>query len=87
MNGGLAMTTTDAFVNADAPGAVAITFNGVPRCVSTGMTLAALIHRLGRTPASVATSVNGRFVPRGERESVVLQEGDEIACFEPIVGG
>ena len=78
---------TQAYVDAHAPGAIAVTVNGAPRHVPPGTTLAQLVERLGRTPASVATSVNGRFVARESRSAVTLQAGAEVACFEPIVGG
>jgi thiamine biosynthesis protein ThiS len=35
----------------------------------------------------VATSVNGVFVPRTQRGSFVLQMGDAVLLFQPIVGG
>lgn len=78
---------TDAYVPADAPGAVAITVNGAARHVAAGTTLARLLERLGHAPASVATAVNGDFVARGARDERVLQPGDHVTCFEPIVGG
>lgn len=52
-----------------------------------GLTLAALLDALGHLPTSVATAVNGRFVPRGERAALVLLDGDAILLFQPIVGG
>lgn len=75
------------FVGADAPDAMAITVNGATRLVRAGATLAGLVRSLGRAPESVATAVNGHFVPRGGREAVVLRAGDAVDCFEPIVGG
>lgn len=76
-----------ACADAHPPGAVAVTVNGGLRYVPPGTTLAQLVDHLGTTPASVATAVNGRFVARQARSAVTLQAGDEVACFEPIVGG
>ena len=78
---------TDAYVPPDAPGAVSITVNGAARHVAPGTTLAALLERLGHPPASVATAVNGNFVPRAARAQRHLQPGDQVTCFEPIGGG
>ncbi|HKX95668.1 MAG TPA: sulfur carrier protein ThiS [Methylibium sp.] len=52
-----------------------------------GSTLAALVERLGHAPASIATAVDGRFVPRAERECETLQDGQTVLLFQPIVGG
>ena len=49
--------------------------------------LAALLQRLGVPAASVATAVNGRFVPREARGDHRLADGDAVTCFQPIVGG
>lgn len=64
-----------------------ITVNGEPRSVDAGATLADLIAALGATPQSLATAVNGEFVPRGARASVPLREGDAVFTFQPITGG
>jgi len=55
--------------------------------VPAGTTLAALVDALGHAPQQVSTAVNGRFVPRDERESCVLRGGDALLLFQPIVGG
>ncbi|MCM5681991.1 sulfur carrier protein ThiS [Schlegelella sp. S2-27] len=78
---------TDAYVSPQQPGAVAINVNGAQRHVARGTTLAALLERLGHPPTSVATAVNGNFVGRAARAGCVLQSGDQVSCFEPIVGG
>jgi sulfur carrier protein len=35
----------------------------------------------------VGTAVNGSFVARAQRDGRVLQAGDEVLLFQPIVGG
>jgi len=52
-----------------------------------GTTLAALLERLQRPPESVATALNGFFVPREARPGTVLGHGDQVLLFKPIVGG
>jgi sulfur carrier protein len=64
-----------------------ITLNGEPRTVDEGATLADLVAALGVTPQSLATAVNGEFVPRGARASRPLREGDAVFTFQPITGG
>jgi sulfur carrier protein len=78
---------TDAYVSPQQPGAVTIHVNGAQRHVARGTTLATLLERLGHAPTSVATAVNGNFVARAARAGCVLQPGDQVSCFEPIVGG
>lgn len=41
----------------------------------------------GATPESLATAVNGQFVPRTLRAVTVLRAGDHILTFQPITGG
>ena len=38
-------------------------------------------------PHSVATAVNGEFVPRTQRARHPLHDGDTVLCFSPITGG
>jgi sulfur carrier protein len=64
-----------------------ITVNGEPRAVEATQTLADLIAALGEPPQSLATAVNGEFVPRSARASVQLRDGDAVFTFQPITGG
>lgn len=64
-----------------------ITINGEPRTVEESTTLADLVAALGQPPASLATAVNGEFVPRSERANVQLRDGDAVFTFQPITGG
>ncbi|MBB4844565.1 sulfur carrier protein [Paucibacter oligotrophus] len=52
-----------------------------------GSTLAQLLAHAQRAPESVATALNGRFVPREARPGTPLHEGDSVLLFKPIVGG
>ena len=64
-----------------------VTVNGEPRTLEDSATLADLVAALGQAPQALATAVNGEFVPRGERASVQLREGDAVFTFQPITGG
>ena len=66
---------------------IGLTLDGKPSSVPAGTTLAALVASLGHAPNKVSTAVNGLFVPRGQREACMLQEGDAVLLFQPIVGG
>jgi sulfur carrier protein len=62
-------------------------FNHLTLPCPEDLTLAALLDRQGVDAASVATAVNGRFVPRALRAATVLQPGDTVLTFQAIVGG
>ena len=71
----------------EAQPAIALTLDGKSHPVPAGTTLAALVLALGHVPNKVSTAVNGLFVARGQREACVLQDGDAVLLFQPIVGG
>ena len=71
----------------DAAPTIDVLLDGHPRAVPVGSTLAALVHALGHAPDAVGTAVNGLFVPRAARAACVLQPGDAVLLFQPIVGG
>jgi sulfur carrier protein len=64
-----------------------ITLNGESRAIEPGVTLADLIASLTDEPKSLATAVNGEFVPRDERGRHPLRDGDAVFTFQPITGG
>ena len=64
-----------------------ITVNGEARAIEPAQTLADLVTALGEPPQSLATAVNGEFVPRSERAAVQLRDGDAVFTFQPITGG
>lgn len=66
---------------------VSIKLDGAPHVLVPGTSLAELVDQLGHAPASVGTAVNGSFVARGLRQDRVLNPGDEVLLFQPIVGG
>lgn len=60
--------------------------NGEPRQVAA-TDLAALLAEAGFADAGVATAVNGRFVPRGDRSAVRLAPHDRVEILAPMQGG
>ncbi len=52
-----------------------------------GLTVAALLAEQGRAPDSVATALNGVFVPRSARAATSIRPGDELTLIQPITGG
>ena len=52
-----------------------------------GLSVAALLQEQGRAAESVATALNGVFLPRARREATLLQPGDELTLIQPITGG
>lgn len=71
----------------EPPRNVAIQVDGAPREVAAGTTLAQLVDALGHAPQAVSTAVNAQFVARAARHNRVLQAGDQVLLFQPIVGG
>lgn len=51
------------------------------------LTVAALLAEQGREAEAVATALNGAFVPRGKRDTTLIQPGDELTLIQPITGG
>lgn len=64
-----------------------VAINGEARTVAEASTLADLLSALGVPAASVATAVNGEFIPRESRQHHLLREGDAVSTFQPITGG
>lgn len=61
--------------------------DGRRECLPLGSTLAELLDRLAASPDAVTTAVDGRFVPRDARACEILQDGQTVLLFQPIVGG
>jgi sulfur carrier protein len=50
-------------------------------------TLAAMLRSCGYEGATVATAVNGEFVPARARAATALQDGDRVEVLAPMQGG
>jgi sulfur carrier protein len=66
--------------------AIAILVNGEAH-TTTATTLHEWVVAQNATPESLATAVNGQFIPRTQRASTALRAGDHILTFQPITGG
>lgn len=71
----------------NTPDAPPLYLNQTPLPCPAGLTLAALLEAQGIAPETVATAVNGRFVPRPLRGDTLLAPGDQVLTFQPITGG
>lgn len=69
-----------------APSAIAIQVNGEAQ-TTTAATLHDWVLAQDAAPESLATAVNGQFIPRTQRASTALRAGDHILTFQPITGG
>ncbi|MGH8205233.1 MAG: sulfur carrier protein ThiS [Steroidobacteraceae bacterium] len=49
--------------------------------------LAALLERLGFGAATVATALNGEFVPHSARAQRIVSDGDRVEVLAPMQGG
>ena len=54
---------------------------------SGGSTLAWLLQACGYGAATVATALNGEFVPSQAREHTALRDGDRVEVLAPMQGG
>ena len=50
-------------------------------------TLDAVLTENGYAEATVATAVNGDFVPRARYEHTIIRQGDAIDVVTPVTGG
>jgi sulfur carrier protein len=64
-----------------------IQFNGQPREVSCGTTVAALLEQLELRPAYVAVELNLQLVPRTRHTQQLLREGDCVEVVTLVGGG
>lgn len=64
-----------------------ITLNGSAHVHHGSGALMELFKELGVNPDQVAIMVNDRIVPKGERESVRLHEGDGVEILTFMGGG
>lgn len=63
-----------------------IELNGLP-VDTTAETLAALIDERGFDAVSVATAIDGVFIPRPVRAATSLRQGAKVEVLSPMQGG
>jgi len=66
---------------------IEIVFNGQPRRVAAGTTVAALVAEAGLTPRHVAVELNLEVVPRAEHPLRALAAGDQVEVVTLVGGG
>ena len=71
----------------EAPGMITVLLDQKPHQLAEGTTLEGFLEGLPDLPVACASAVNGLFVPRTQRSGHVLQSGDTVLLFQPIVGG
>ena len=64
-----------------------IEFNGQPRTVPSGATVAALLDELKLIPKHVAVEVNLNLIPRERHASHQLRDGDVVEVVTLVGGG
>lgn len=63
-----------------------ITLNGDAREIAAA-DLAQALNELGYNNSSIATAVNGTFIPKSQRRDTLLGDGDRIEIVAPMQGG
>ena len=61
--------------------------NGTEQEAPDGLTLDALLDRLGLARAACAAEVNRELVPRRDRQGRVLRDGDRVELVTLVGGG
>ena len=64
-----------------------IHFNGQPREIVSGTTVASLLEQLNLRPAYVAVEINLDLVPRAAHARHELREGDRVEVVTLVGGG
>jgi sulfur carrier protein len=61
--------------------------NGKPHQVENPLSLHHLLTELGYEPKSIAVALNGRFIPRHQYISCLLEDAQELEVVAPMQGG
>ncbi len=61
--------------------------NGEPYQVEEPISLHHLIEKLGYERKSIAVALNGRFVPKHQYISCLLEDAQELEVVSPMQGG
>ena len=64
-----------------------IELNGEPKELPDGITVIALLQRVGTGSGPVAVERNAEIVPRAEHASTVLRDGDRVEVVQFVGGG
>ncbi len=66
---------------------ISLVVNGEPRRISSGSSIADLVHALELEPRKVAVEHNGMIVPRSTLGDVSLADGDSLEIVHFVGGG
>lgn len=64
-----------------------IIINNQPFEIEQSATLAEILAARGLDAPGMAVAVNNKLVPRGERDSFRLSEGDRLVVIKAVCGG
>ena len=64
-----------------------VTINGEPRDLPDGQTVGELLKGLSLHDKPCAAEVNRRLVPRRDRDSAILRDGDAVELVTLVGGG
>lgn len=64
-----------------------ITYNGAGLQIPEGTTLRQLLEINKITPQGIATAVNDEVVPKTQRDTLELREGDNVLIISAFYGG
>ena len=73
--------------DSSATAGATLRFNALTLPCPEGLTLANLLDTQGMPAETIATAVNGVFVPRALRATTHLKPNDTVLTFQAIVGG
>ncbi len=66
---------------------ITLTVNGKPREAEGPVSLKRYLVDIGITQTAIAVAHNGTVIPRGEIESVKLEDGDTLEIVRAVGGG
>lgn len=69
------------------PASIEIELNGARTALPAGLSVAALIERLGYGQRRIAVEIDGTIVPRSRHAERILQAGERVEIVHALGGG
>ncbi len=66
---------------------ITVTYNDKPMQIDDNTSVAAFIDLINVDQSNMAIAVNGQVVPKNERTSTLLNDGDSILLIKAFYGG
>ena len=66
---------------------ITVTYNDKPMQIDDNTSVAAFIDLINVDQSNMAIAVNGQVVPKNERTSTLLNDGDSILLIKAFSGG